>query len=146
MCMAETLNIQVDISNRLKILMAEVGCRSILELARETGISKGTLYNLEQGKNTNLTLENVFKLLWFFDCKFEELFQATINTDEPDSFDALAEDVQETILAGREEYAARHSGQEEPSKEDLLEKQIKIGASLKPIFTVRKKFKPLRRA
>ncbi len=98
------IELTVKIKHRLKILMAEVGCRSIATLSSETGIHVNTLYALEKETRMNLSLENVAKLLWFFDCSFEELFQIEVASNEPSHYDDLADDVKEAISEGEKEF------------------------------------------
>jgi DNA-binding Xre family transcriptional regulator len=102
--MAKKFNINVTIKHRLRVQMAEVGCRSIRELSEETGISQNTLHLLDTGAKTNITLGNVFRLLYFFDCPFEDLFQAEMTTNEPDHWGDLTDDVQQDIDEARKEY------------------------------------------
>ena len=99
----DDFQITVTIEHRLRHLMADVGCKSISELARETSIHPNTLRNLDNMKNTNLTLENVSKLLWFFNCKFEDLFVLNFSTNEPDDHESLSDDVKKAIATGRSE-------------------------------------------
>jgi DNA-binding Xre family transcriptional regulator len=96
------------IDNRIKVRMAEEGFRSVQVLASETGISANTLYAVVNGKHTNLSLENVCKLLWVLDCRFEDLFQYDITSNEPSDTADLSDAVQAGIEAGRREYEAKY--------------------------------------
>ncbi len=98
----DNITLTVVLKNRIRVLMAENGFKSIQALAAETGISPGTLYGLDNGTHTNLSLENVCKLLWVFNCSFEELFQFEVESNEPLGSDALSD---EALAALRETEA-----------------------------------------
>jgi DNA-binding Xre family transcriptional regulator len=104
--MPHKMELTVTIKNKLRVQMAEVGCKSLRALEEATGISKNTLHALEKGENTNLKLENVCKLLWFFDCKFEDLFLAEVTSNEPDHWDDLSDETQQKILEAKAESDA----------------------------------------
>jgi transcriptional regulator with XRE-family HTH domain len=108
----EKLKVEVKLKNRIRVHMAEVGCRSMKSLSAETGISANMLHLIETGKSSP-TVDNVFRLLYFFGCTFEELFQAEITTNEPNHIDALSPAVKESIEAGEAEYLASKTLQKE---------------------------------
>ncbi len=101
--MMKSLNLDVKIKNRLRVQMAEVGCKSLRVLSEETGISTTTLHLMEKNEIQKFGLANVFRLLHFFDCKFEDLFEAEVTSDEPNHFDDLSPELQQQAL----KYGAR---------------------------------------
>ena len=77
---AMSIELTVKKKNRLRVLMAEEGIKSLKVLSEESGISEHTLYLFEKGK-TRLTDDNICRLLWTFQCKFEDLIQYDIESN-----------------------------------------------------------------
>lgn len=105
------IRLTVKVKNRLKALMADAGFRSMKALAEETGISQNMLYLFERGEKS-LALENICRLLWALDCRFEDLIQYEIDSNEPAHFDALSDEVK----AGIEQAEADHQAREQDRK------------------------------
>ena len=56
------------LKNNLRILMAQKGVRTMVELEEKTGVSRQVLDRLDKGKSKRLDFETVVKLCTFFDC------------------------------------------------------------------------------
>mgnify|MGYP000864388835 CR=1 FL=1 len=61
------------IKNRLAILMAEKGIKTMLELSKKTGIDKNTISNWYNQKVTRFSSETLKQLCEFFDCQVGDL-------------------------------------------------------------------------
>ena len=102
----EKIELKVTMKNRLRALMADEGFRSMAVLSEETGISKNMLYMFERGESS-LGADNICKLLWALDCKFEDLIQYEVESNEPDTWDALTEETQAEIQQAKREYHSK---------------------------------------
>lgn len=100
------MKLAVRTKNRLRSLMADEGFRSMAALAKETGISRNMLYMFERGESS-LSAENICKLLWVLDCKFEDLIQYEVESSEPADWDALNDETQAEIRKAKKEYRAK---------------------------------------
>jgi len=61
------------IKNRLAILMAENGIKTMLELGEKTGIDKNTISNWYNQKVTRFSSETLDQLCEFFNCQVGDL-------------------------------------------------------------------------
>lgn len=57
------------LKNNLRLLMAQNGIRSMVELERKSGVSRQVLDRLEKDKSKRLDFETVVKLCDLFDCE-----------------------------------------------------------------------------
>ena len=56
------------LKNNLRLLMAQHGIRSMVELEEKSGVSRQVLDRLDKGKSKRLDFETVVKLCTLFDC------------------------------------------------------------------------------
>jgi DNA-binding Xre family transcriptional regulator len=105
----EKIYLTVKYKTRLQELMAREGFRNMQALADETGISRNMLYMFERGES-HLTIPNLIKLLWAFDCRFEDLIQYEVESNEPNHWEDLSDKTQKAILDGRAEYRSKTIG------------------------------------
>ena len=59
--------------NNLRLLMAQNGIRSMVELEKKSGVSRQVLDRLEKNKSKRLDFETVVKLCELFNCTPGEL-------------------------------------------------------------------------
>ena len=58
----------MELKNNLRILMAQHGIRSMVELEAKSGVSRQVLDRLEKGKSKRLDFDTVVKLCNLFNC------------------------------------------------------------------------------
>lgn len=63
----------MELKNNLRILMAQHGIRTMVELEEKSGVSRQVLDRLEKGKSKRLDFETVVKLCNLFDCEVGDL-------------------------------------------------------------------------
>lgn len=99
------IELTVTIKNRLKALMSDAGFRSMQALANETGISRNMLYLFERGTHT-LSTENLCKVIWALGCSFDDLIKYEVQSNEPEHWDDLSDDLKDTMLKEEHSYLA----------------------------------------
>lgn len=57
------------LKNNLRLLMAKQGIKSIVELERQSGVSRQVLDRLDKNKTKRLDFDTVVKLCDLFDCE-----------------------------------------------------------------------------
>ena len=57
------------LKNNLRLLMAQHGIRSMVELERKSGVSRQVLDRLDKGKSKRLDFDTVIKLCDLFNCE-----------------------------------------------------------------------------
>lgn len=57
------------LKNNLRVLMAQKGIRSMVELEKQSGVSRQVLDRLDKGKSKRLDFDTVVKLCDLFDCE-----------------------------------------------------------------------------
>lgn len=57
------------LKNNLRLLMAQKGIRSMVELERQSGVSRQVLDRLDKNKSKRLDFDTVVKLCDLFDCE-----------------------------------------------------------------------------
>jgi len=62
-----------QLRNNLRILMAQSGIRTMVELEEKSGVSRQVLDRLDKNKSKRLDFETVTKLCTLFDCSVGEL-------------------------------------------------------------------------
>ncbi len=75
--------IKVSYTTNLRHLMNQAGYSSLEALSADSGISCSTLYRFEKCERLPL-LDNLIKLLYILDCKFEDLICYQIKYDIDD--------------------------------------------------------------
>ena len=73
---------QIDIQIRTTELRASLSHMSQAELARQTGLSKTTVSNLESGRLQRIELATIAKLCHALKCTPDDLFAIEFNSDE----------------------------------------------------------------
>lgn len=63
----------MELKNNLRILMAQHGIRTMVELEERSGVSRQVLDRLEKGKSKRLDFDTVVKLCNLFDCEVGDL-------------------------------------------------------------------------
>lgn len=63
----------MELKNNLRILMAQHGIRTMVELEEKSGVSRQVLDRLEKGKSKRLDFETVVKLCNLFNCEVGDL-------------------------------------------------------------------------
>lgn len=63
----------MELKNNLRILMAQHGIRSMVELEAKSGVSRQVLDRLEKGKSKRLDFDTVVKLCNLFNCEVGDL-------------------------------------------------------------------------
>lgn len=63
----------MELKNNLRILMAQHGIRTMVELEEKSGVSRQVLDRLEKGKSKRLDFETVVKLCTLFNCEVGDL-------------------------------------------------------------------------
>lgn len=62
------------LKNNLRLLMAQNGIRTMVELEEKSGVSRQVLDRLDKDKSKRLDFETVVKLCQLFDCEPGDLF------------------------------------------------------------------------
>ena len=100
----DKVTLTVTFQNRFRDLMVQEGFLSLQEVYEETGIAMETLEALSAGNVADQSNEIVAKLLWLFDCKYEDLFQFEVESDEPnhwnDFSDAMKAEIEQALAEG----------------------------------------------
>lgn len=63
----------MELKNNLRILMAQHGIRTMVELEEKSGVSRQVLDRLEKGKSKRLDFDTVVKLCNLFNCEVGDL-------------------------------------------------------------------------
>jgi putative transcriptional regulator len=63
-----------ELKNNLRILMAQNGIRTMVELEEKSGVSRQVLDRLDKDKSKRLDFETVVKLCTLFNCDVGDLF------------------------------------------------------------------------
>ena len=69
------------LKNNLRVLMAQKGIRSMVELERLSGVSRQVLDRLDKNKSKRLDFETVVKLCDLFDCEPGDLLYIDENRE-----------------------------------------------------------------
>lgn len=69
------------LKNNLRVLMAQKGIRSMVELERLSGVSRQVLDRLDKDKSKRLDFETVVKLCDTLDCEPGDLFYIDVDQE-----------------------------------------------------------------
>lgn len=70
------------LKNNLRLLMAQHGIRTMVELEEKSGVSRQVLDRLDKNKSKRLDFETLVKLCTLFDCEPGELLYIEESAEE----------------------------------------------------------------
>lgn len=65
------------LKSNLRLLMAQKGVRSMVELEEKSGVSRQVLDRIDKGKSKRLDFDTIVKLCLFFECEVGDLLYLT---------------------------------------------------------------------